>query len=472
MSTPSETHDSPDGHGLHPSHVPSPYLGQMISKGLHVRMNAYWFGTNFHWAALLLILLPEQIGSITPQFRAGVLGLITGLSALVALTVPLVVGALSDRCGHRWGRRRPYMVAGVFTNIVGLGVMAAAYAWAMKFPLSGATNQWQAIFGHPPLLVFFLGFLLVQFGNNVASGSFMGMIPDLVPEDQRGAASGWYALMTQVGTLAGALVMGVVLGEASETVKYFAVCVILLLSLAGTFYGVKETPHTVKQPPIRWGPYIRSLWIDPRKFPDFAWVWITRFLVVMGFEAVKPFIPYYLGDVINIPVKEVSGKASILLAIILFFSVGSAIIGGIWSDRVGRKRIVYIANSGIVVFTLAFIFCRNLPLALFVGALFGVCYGAYISVDYAMGTDVLPTKGNAGKEMAVWHVAMTLPQTIATPAAGALIEAFGQTKVPGGGPHGEDWYRYTSNGYAAVFVVAAVCFALGAYFLKNVKGVK
>jgi len=469
MNTPS---NSPNPAIGHPHHIPSPYEGKHISKGVHLRMNAYWFGTNFHWAALLLILLPEQIGNITPQFRAGVLGLITGLSALVALTVPLVVGALSDRCTHRWGRRRPFMVAGVIVNIAGLMVMAAAYAWSLKFPLTGATSQWQAIFGHPPLLTFFLGFLLVQFGNNVASGSFMGMIPDLVPSDQRGTASGYYALMTQVGTLMGALGMGLILSEASETVKYLAVSGILLLSLLATFYGIKETPLTEKQPPIHWPSYIRSLWIDPRKYPDFAWVWITRFLVVMGFEAVKPFIPYYLGDVINIPLKEVSGKASILLAIILFFSVGSAVVGGIWSDRVGRKRIVYIANSGIVVFTLMFIFCRNLPLALAVGALFGICYGAYISVDYAMGTDVLPTEDNAGKEMAVWHVAMTLPQTIATPAAGALIEAFGQTKVVGGGPHGEDWYRYTSNGYAAVFVVAAVCFALGAYFLKNVKGVK
>jgi len=435
-------------------------------------MNAYWFGTNFHWASLLIILLPEQIGHITPQYRAGVLAIILGLTALVALTVPLVVGALSDRCGHRWGRRRPYMVVGVITNVVGLAIMAAAYEWSTRSPVGAVSNEWQAIFGHPPLLGLFLGFMLVQFGNNIASGSFMGIIPDLVPADQRGTASGWYALMTQVGTLGGALGMGLALKGANETVKYATVAVVLLLSLAGTFYGVTENQHDEPQPKIHWPTYFKSLWIDPRKYPDFAWVWITRFLVVMGFEAVKPFIPYYLGDVINIPLADVSSTASQLLAIILVFSVLSAITGGILSDRVGRKRIVYIANSGIVVFTLAFILCKSLVPALIVGGLFGVCYGAYISVDYAMGTDVLPTQENAGKEMAVWHVAMTLPQTIATPAAGALIGAFGQTKIPGGGEHGADWYRYSHNGYAAVFVMAAVCFALGAYFLKNVKGVK
>ena len=44
-----------------------------------------------------------------------------------------------------------------------------------------------------------------------------------------------------------------------------------------------------------------------------------------------------------------------------------------------------------------FIFTHSLPLALGVGLLFGLAYGAYISVDYALGTDVLPTKTDAAK---------------------------------------------------------------------------
>jgi hypothetical protein len=71
--------------------------------------------------------------------------------------------------------------------------------------------------------------------------------------------------------------------------------------------------------------------------------------------------------------------------------------------------------------------------------------------------------------MAVWHIAMTLPQAIAAPAAGFLIGIWGKSE---GMLDGEKIYHYTRTGYSAVFILCAVCFALGAFFLKNVRGVR
>jgi hypothetical protein len=63
---------------------------------------------------------------------------------------------------------------------------------------------------------------------------------------------------------------------------------------------------------------------------------------------------------------------------------------------------------------------------------------------------------------------MTLPQSLAAPIATIIIESFGKTVTSKGG---EDIVHYTTNGYAAVFVLTAVCFSLGAFYLKNVRGV-
>ena len=82
---------------------------------------------------------------------------------------------------------------------------------------------------------------------------------------------------------------------------------------------------------------------------------------------------------------------------------------------------------------------------------------------------MLPSQEDAAKEMAVWHISMTLPQSVATPVAGILIAAFGMTEEV---VKGEKIPHYTPMGYSAVFVLCAVCFALGAYLLKNVKGVR
>lgn len=444
-------HATSHGHRQEIPEVESPYAGTRLSAWLQIKLSAVWFASNFVWGALLLVMLPHEIKDLATAShldRAKLLGLITGTAAIVALFVPLVIGALSDRCASKWGRRRPYITVGVAINLAGIIAMAAGY-------------------GSSSLPVFFFAYVLVQFGNNVASSSFSGLIPDLVPQDQRGSASGYMAVMSQVGTLAGSFLVGVGLNGRSETVKYGVICAVVLLVSLLTIFGIKETPLPYEPPPLRWKPYLKSLWIDPRVYPDFAWVWITRALVMLGFYTILPFVQYYLSDVVHVAKPEET--APILLAIILVGATASGYIGGAISDRIGRKRVVYVANMVIAVMTIALIFCATIPQTLLVGVLFGLGYGAYISVDWALGTDVLPSDKDAAKDMAVWHVSMTFPQAIGGPVAGFILSSFGQRFEL---INGERVPHYNTSGYAAVFILSAIAFLLGAFLLRNVKKVK
>jgi MFS family permease len=438
----------------------------------HFAISAYWFATNFLWGALLVIMLPKEIKMLFPEYRVPALGYLFAFGAVVALFVPLIVGALSDRCMHRSGRRRPYIVGGVLINVVGLALMWAAVTFSPV--VHGDRNDSAGkiaatLFGSPTFLFFLLAYMVAQLGNNIASAAYSGIIPDLVPQDQRGTASGWMALMSQLGTLLGAVGSGILLGGAPEAIKYLVLSIVLTGVAAITIFGIRENPLPQKPDPISWSLYIRSLWIDPRRYPDFAWVWITRAFVMLGFYAVLPFINYYLIDVIRIPEKSVDQTASILIGVILITSSFSGVYGGVVSDRIGRKRVVYIANCTIAVMTIAFVFCTSFWQVLIAGVFFGLGFGAYTSVDWALGTDVLPSKKDAAKEMAVWHIAMTLPQSIAAPIAGFIIARFGFTVVHG--PE-ESIVHYTSTGYGVTFALCAVLFGLGAFFLRNVRGVK
>lgn len=450
--------------------VVSPYAETRLTTGQQFAISAYWLATNFLWGAMLVIMLPAEAKHLAPPFRVTALALLTGISAFIALIVPLVAGALSDRCAHSLGRRRPFIIAGVVVNVVGLFLMDLAFKSAQ--PLTGSPSQsiWtieRTLLTNSGFLAFLLAYMVVQFGNNIASAAYSGVIPDLVPEDQRGAASGFMALMTQAGTLLGVISVGMLLGHQTETVKYLLISTVLAGVALITILGIKETPLPKKPPPIRWGPYVKSLWIDPRKYPDFAWVWITRALVMLGFYGVLPYINYYLTDVIGM--EKPDAPASILTAIVLVASAASGIYAGYVSDRIGRKRVVYIANSVIAAMALAFVLCRSYNEVLLAGVLYGLGFGAYTSVDWALGTDVLPSRVDAAKEMAVWHIAMTLPQSIAAPIAGTLIALGGMNTLVVGG---ERVYHYHLAGYAALFVFAAACFAGGAYFLRNVRGVR
>ena len=416
-----------------------------LSNLQHLTISSFWFATNFHWGAILLLLLPGDIETLLPNQKAQALGLIVSLGALPALLVPLISGALSDRCTRPEGRRKPYIATGVLVNVFGLLGMALGVSVFKSVPL------------------YCLAYVLVQVGNNIATGAYMGVIPDIVPENERGKASGFMALMTQLGTLVGAVAVGMLLGKLAPLMKYGAIMGGMLVVGAWTYFGIQEKQHTNKDA-FDFRAYLKSLWIDPKKYPDFAWVWITRFLVMLGFYAIQPFIKYYLVDVVGVERSKVDSVAPQLLGIILIVSSFTGYYGGKLSDKIGRKKVVFLANGLITVVAPLFIFCHDVKLALVVGALFGFGYGAYISVDYALGTDVLPEGTNQGKDMAVWHVAMTLPQTLMAPIAGWLISLPGKSGV------GES-VRYTTEGYASIFVVCSICFAFGAYLLRNVKSV-
>ncbi|MBN9501104.1 MAG: hypothetical protein BGO01_02945 [Armatimonadetes bacterium 55-13] len=414
----------------------------------HLALSAFWFGTNFIWGAFLGPVLSSQMAKLAPNSSAASLGILYAFGALPALLVPLIFGPLSDRCRHALGRRRPYIIGGGLMALAGLASMAVA-------------------FQSQQLTLYFLGYFILQIGANIAIAAYSGIIPDLVPKDQRGKASGYMALMSQLATLFGALISGILIDKGAHMLVFGLISGIFFLFLLITIYGVREQRFEDEVPPFEFATYLKSLWIDPKKFPDFAWVWLTRALMMLGFYAIQPYLLYFLRDVIK--VENPATKSAIVFALILLAATISGFVGGMISDKTGRKPIVKIASMTIAVMCVILVFCRNLEQALIGGAIFGLGYGAYISVDWALGTDVLPNKEDAGKDMAVWHVSMTLPQQIAPLIAGqALAQFAGQPIIE----HGEKVQSYTHSGYIVIFFFAAICFAASGLLIDKVKGAK
>lgn len=427
--------------------LPGPHPVADLTTPQHLALSSLWAAMNFVLGALLMILLPGQIREmVSVQESGGKLGLLVSVGAIPALVVPLIVGPISDRCRSTLGRRRPFILWGILVAIVGLAILY----------LGGVERQY---------MLFLAGFFVLQIGLNVAMAAYSGFIPDLVPISQRGLASGYMAIMSQAGTLVGVVLTGILAQERLYVPAYGVLAGILVAGLYVTLRWVHETPLREAQPRLNWVEHFKSLWIDPRESPDFAWVWLTRALVMLGFYALLPFLPFYLADVIRVEDWEsVFGK---LIGLVLVGSALSAIVGGRLSDRVGRKRIVYLANGLMALMCLGFAFCNTLEQVIGVAIVFGLGYGAYISVDWALGTDVLPKAEDAAKDMAVWHVSMTLPQSIAALPAGMLLAAFGVQQVLGRDGVLRD--HYTESGFDWLFAAAAFCLALGALLLRNVR---
>ncbi|ANE43816.1 MFS transporter [Deinococcus puniceus] len=393
-------------------------------------LSAFWFGTAFHWLLLLIILIPANVVGFVGEANKGTyLGALTAVGAIMALVLPPLVGAHSDRTG----KRLPYIRLGLAVNLAGLGVMALAAS------LMTGTNGF---------LVYVLGFLLVQFGNNYATAPYSALIPQLVPPSLRGRYSGVMGMLQAVGQLLGAVVaFAVGTLNLPVFVSFAVIAVVLLVPALITMRGVPET--ATPAPELAAGPTLS--WQQLFSYQPFLWVFITRVLFALGQYSVQPFLQYYSVDVLN--QKDGVTASSLLAGCIIVASILSAFLGGRISDRVGRKPVIYVAGTTMALTAILLLIAPGFGTALALAVVFGLGFGAFTSVDWALGSDAMPSAKSYARDMGIWHVAFVGPQFIGAPQ-GALL----------------DWgNRQGDNlGYTLVFGIAAAFFMLGVLLVRNV----
>ena len=469
-------------------------------------INAFWFGGGAHWQPISISLLP--VGAILVAGNAPelVVGRATAAGGIFAMLVPILAGYLSDRTASRWGRRRPWMVAGTAFNVIGLALLAFA--------------------GSPVMVI--LAYVFVQISNNAAGAAYAGVISDVVPEGQRGRASGLLGTMNQVGTVVGVGLVGVVLKQLGSTrsgllAGYAVIAVILLASLAVTVRTVHEEPiNRVPRPIGRPRPDIPAGavvaaaafalcltsvlavlilplgsrgWIAgataaiggivtltaglrvpalrtffaPFRSHDFFWVFLTRFFTTLGIWSVLPFIAFYFKDVMK--ATNPGASSALWLLAVIAGAILPSVIGGYLSDRLGRRNFFVYLSSGIqaaVVSVLVFGLITSLPLMYALGIAYGVGYGMYYAVDWALACDVLPDREtSAGKDMGLWHTSFTLPQALAPAVLAGLLFYFNHAG------HSVLGIATGHNlGFRFVFGGAALWFILGTVMVHRIRGVR
>jgi len=400
-------------------------VGRGWTTSLSLANGAIWVG----WYGPLQILLASQAEDFAPgtgMSKEAMLAWVTGAGAVVSLVANPLFGALSDRTTARWGRRTPWIVAGAAGGALSLLLMA------------GAGGVWTMT----------VGWCLVQLTLNAAFAAVTAAVPDRVPRHQRGSVGGW---------LGAAQLLGVVGGTGLATLAGgvgggYAACAVF------TFVGV--LPYVLRhkdlrlpvsdRPPWAWRSFLNSFWLSPRRHPDLAWAWLTRFLINLSNALVLLYLLYYLRDRLHYDDPEQG--VLVLTAVNGLTLLATVVVGGVWSDRVGRRK-PFVIWSGILMAlaTAALAGWQTWQGAIVASALLGVGFGVFTSVDFALMTDVLPTAIDRGKDLGVINVANALPQ-VAAPALAAPIVTY-------------------LGGYRVLYLVAAVIGLAGAVLVRNIRGV-
>ncbi|HEY3193931.1 MAG TPA: MFS transporter [Candidatus Dormibacteraeota bacterium] len=404
----------------------------------HAALASLWFGFNFHWLPIGFVLIQSQLRGLVPHEHYGsALGNMVGVGAIFAVAVPPLVGYLSDYLYTPWGRRRPIIFAGTILNLVGLGIMMTAHSYAQLF----------------------VGYLWIQFFANAAGAAYAGVIPDVVPNHEFGKASGFLAAMNQGGGLAGVLTTSVLAGAHQLTWAYAVIGLITVLTMIPALIASRGEGMTR----VERGPSIPMLeavrrFIAPIWTGDFGWVIFTRLMVTAAITIVAYYLSPFFHDIVK--VDNADQFTSNWLGIVFVAAIPFGITGGMISDRLGRKIFVYLSGAAQSIVAVVFIvlYPPLIPLVIVLGVVYGLGYGLYYAVDWALACDTLPDRSKSAKDMGLFHVAQTLPQTIAPAIGGYLLDYFNSLSP--------------NSGYRAVFASAIVFFILGTVFVSRIKSVR
>ena len=392
---------------------------------VNVGINAAFFGP-------IQVLLGQQAAHFSEGDKEAILALVTGAGAAVSLVANPLFGAFSDRTTSRLGRRVPWVVFGA---ILGAAALIA---------LAGAPN----------VAVMTILWCFVQAGCNGAYAAITAAIPDRVPVPQRGAVGGLAAMGQTVGILIGAVIAAVVSGNFG--VGYLVCAAALVAGVALYFFKSDDvTLPAGARPPFSLAGFARGFWISPVLYPDFAWAWLTRLLVNIGNHMVTLYLLFFLSDAVHL--KETQGiepafGVLILTGLYAVMVIITSVIGGPLSDRMGKRKPLVIASSVIIaVASLILAFAPTWAGAIIGASVLGIGFGAYLAVDFALITQVLPSALDRGKDLGVINIANSLPQVLAPLIAFPFVTLWG--------------------GYVSLYVAAAVIGLLGAVFVVKIKGV-
>ena len=456
----------------------------------YITYNVYWLGLSMASGSLTPIILPFLVAQFVGEAVKGTyLGLLRSAGLVVAILIQPMAGLLSDRSTSRWGRRRPFIFVGTLLDLVFLVLVG----------LSG--NYW----------FLFVAVLLLQFSSNVAHGALQGVIPDLVPEDQRGRASGAKAVLDLLPVILTAFTTAKLVGAGKVWAAILVVMATFLITMLITIFAVREEPLREKskeplaEPLLRIvlltiiftavtslfgglvgftgrllagqgtlqmvavglagllamaGAIVLGVWWSARvgigvaahKHTSYTWWVVNRLLYLAAIGSIQSFAMYFLQDVIKVP--NAPAATGNLMMVVGLFTLLSALPGGWLGDKFGHKRLVALSGVVAAAGTFLLFLAHDLAMVTVCGVVLGLSVGLFMTTNWALGTELVPA-AEAGLYLGISNLA----------GAGAGIVGAGI-----GGPMADFFNAYRMGlGWLVVFAIYGALFLLSAVILLNVR---
>ncbi len=404
----------------------------------YVKITLFGFALSALWQSLHTIILPLRLLDFVAESEKNTyLGLLTFTGLLLAMVVQPIAGAVSDRSGFSWGRRRPYILFGTIAALIFL-------------PGIGLFGTYAAIF---------IIYCLLQVSTNIAQGPYQAFIPDLVPEGKRGLAAGVKSLFEIVGGITLVRLIGYLMGQYSAGEEASCLWLVLAIlafvlfgAMAATVLAVKEKPGSYSPQMSLLSTLYKSFKIDVKANRDFVFFLISRLLILMALTTVQTFALFYLRDVAGV-INPATATADLLIAAGIGM-IASVYPAGRLSDRIGRRPVLVFSGLFGALGILVIFFFHDYGYIILGGAILGVATGAFMSSNWALATDLV-AKGEEARYLGLTN--------LATAGGAALARLIG--------PVIDFFNTYTPDlGYQVMLGACFIYFITGSALIMKIKG--
>lgn len=417
----------------------------------YITINSHWFGLTTRNNVLTTLTVPLLVQQFVGEANKGTaLGNLRLWALMAALLIQALFGLISDRSTSKFGRRRPFILAGVILEIIIILFI-------------GASTQLEGSTGYS---VLFILYILSMIGSNISHAAAQGFIPDIVPDQKKGLASGIKAMLElplplifTAFVISGMIERGNIWGGLASLVA-------VLITTTAVSMLVPEHRLAIKLPQINWGPFIRLIMMTAiftlfilgsgwgvtrllgyiQTLPDryalptsgiagllgmvlavfwgvltslkiglgnefnshkaFRWWVINRLAFLVAATNLANFMIFFLQE--KFPILDGSQAAGPTTKIIMFvgvFIMIFALPSGWLADKIGKRILCAVASFIFAAGVLVVIFSPDTTGLIFVGAsIAGAGLGLFNSANWALGTNLVPTN-RAGQFLGLSNLA-------------------------------------------------------------------
>ena len=432
-----------------------------LSELNFIVLSLYWVAIGYLWNSLTALILPDMIIQFVGRANEGTASsLLKSIGTLVAIVWQPIVGGISDRSVTPWGRRRPFIAAGTAGDLLFLtGIALAGNYW------------WVVVF-----------YFMLQFASNTAQAPYQGLLPDVVPERQRGHASGYYGVANLVGIASGTVGAGLLLAHYGRSAAILSIALVLVTTMLATVLFVPDRAAPVERQFQSLRELLGKTFGVPMRNSPFVWLMVSRLLIFMGFGGLQNYAFFYFDNVFFHHDRKATTLAATTL---LGIAIGVAALVS-WpasrvSDRTGRRPLIFIAGLAGAAGSLVLVFSHYewlpggivAPLAAalkvpdlaaqatLTGIVIGLGLGVFFSVDWAFIQDIIPPH-EGGLYMGFSNIATAGAGIAAVAVGGPLLDLFNRGPQILGLP----------GGFPVVFGLFVVWFVIGSLSILKVPEAK